>query len=234
MTASAAAPVSRRFDAVLFDFHQTLTRVPDKTVWVSNARKRISREANADEDSHHALFLADLWRHAQKIDPRGLRDLSSKEHRNVAVRTMTELGGIDQALAAALYDDLPDATEAVDEALPVLQQLTTAGVLLGVVSNIGFDIRPILDRANLLDLLHVVVLSYEVGLVKPDPAIFKHAIESLGVSSRRTLMVGDSWHDDAGAAQLGTPTLILPPTLGSQHGLELTLNLVTPNASRTS
>ncbi len=228
------APIPRRFDAVLFDFHQTLTRVPDKSIWMSNARQRITDGPNRVEDPHQALFLADLWRHAQKIDPDGLRDLSSKDHRRVAVRTMTELGGFEPELATALYDELPHAIQPFDEALTVLQQLTKEGVLLGVVSNIGFDVRPILDRANILNLLQVVVLSYEVGLIKPDPAIFQHALESLDVSAQRTLMVGDSWNDDGGAAQLGISTLILPPTPGPRHGLESILHLVIPNVSHSS
>lgn len=159
------------------------------------------------------------------MDPDGRRDFSSSKHRAVAVRTMTELGGIDAELAAALYEELPGAIEPFDEASSVLQQLSNDGVLLGVVSNIGFDIRPVLAAAGILNLLSAVVLSYEVGLVKPDPAIFSCAIESLGVSPHRTLMVGDSWHDDAGGAQLGIPSLILPPTLGSRHGLEMVLQL---------
>lgn len=147
------------------------------------------------------------------------------EHRAVAVKTMTELGGIDDKLAAALYEELPGAIEPFEEAPSVLQQLRDDGVLLGVVSNIGFDIRPVLVAAGILHLLSTVVLSYEVGFVKPDPAIFDYAIDSFGVSPRRTLMVGDNWQDDAGGAQLGIPTLILPPTTGSRHRLEMVLQL---------
>lgn len=218
-------PILTRFDAVLFDFHQTLTRVPDPTAWLSSARRRINQEANPVADSKFASFLTDLWGHARTVDPDGRRDFSSTEHRAVAVRTMTELGGIDDEFAAALYEELPGAIEPFEEASSVLQQLRDDGVLLGVVSNIGFDIRPVLAAAGILDLFNVVVLSYEVGIVKPDPAIFGYAIESLGVSPHRTLMVGDSWHDDTGGAQLGIPTLILPPATGSRHGLEMVLQL---------
>lgn len=218
-------PMPLRFEAVLFDFHQTLTRVQDTTGWVYAARTRLAQEPDPVADSKFSLFLSDLWGHARTLDPDGRRDFSSSEHRTVAVRTMMELGGIDGELAAALYEELPGAIKPFDEVSSVLQQLRDDDVLLGVVSNIGFDIRPILAAAGILNLFSAVVLSYEVSLVKPDPAIFSYAIESLGVSPHRTLMVGDSWHDDAGGAQLGIPTLILPPTTGSRHGLEVVLRL---------
>jgi beta-phosphoglucomutase-like phosphatase (HAD superfamily) len=71
-----------------------------------------------------------------------------------------------------------------------------------------------------------VVLSYEVGVVKPDPEIFRRATNLLGLSAEQTLMVGDSWRDDAGAAAIGIRTLILPRTIGPVHGLASVLRLV--------
>jgi FMN phosphatase YigB (HAD superfamily) len=41
-----------------------------------------------------------------------------------------------------------------------------------------------------------VVVSGEVGIGKPDPAVFAYAIDRLGASPRDTVMVGDSWERD--------------------------------------
>jgi hypothetical protein len=41
-------------------------------------------------------------------------------------------------------------------------------------------------------------------------------------------MVGDSAHDDAGAALIGIRTLILPRTSGTRQGLDIVLRLVGP------
>ena len=75
-------------------------------------------------------------------------------------------------------------------------------------------------------LLDGVVLSYEVGLVKPDPAIYARALELLGVAGSRTLMVGDSPRDDVGGVPLQIRTLILPRTDGPVHGLGTVLRMV--------
>ena len=69
-------------------------------------------------------------------------------------------------------------------------------------------------------LFDAVILSFEVGAVKPDRSIFQRALDALGVPAARALMVGDNAVDDAGAARLGIRTLLLPRTQGVAHGLD--------------
>ena len=71
-----------------------------------------------------------------------------------------------------------------------------------------------------------IVLSYEVGCVKPQRRIFEIALERLGLPASQVLMVGDNAHDDGGATHLGMRTLILPRTAGPVHGLAAVSALV--------
>ena len=80
-------------------------------------------------------------------------------------------------------------------------------------------IRTVLDREGVTPLVDAVVLSYEVGCVKPDHRIFQAALDTLGLDAASVLMVGDNAHDDGGGASLGLRTLILPRTTGPVHGL---------------
>jgi FMN phosphatase YigB (HAD superfamily) len=94
-----------------------------------------------------------------------------------------------------------------------------------VVSNIGFDIRPLLDAWQLHELCDAVVLSYEIGCVKPDSKIFLRACGQLGVEPERTLMVGDT-AADAGAVSAGCAALIVPAAPpGRSNGLQRALAL---------
>jgi FMN phosphatase YigB (HAD superfamily) len=68
---------------------------------------------------------------------------------------------------------MPDRWVTFDDTLPVLRELESRGVRIVVLSNIGINIRDHLDRVGMSDLLDGVVLSCEVGLVKPDPAILR-------------------------------------------------------------
>ncbi len=64
-----------------------------------------------------------------------------------------------------------------------------------------------LEQLGVAERLDVAVFSSEVGRRKPDPAIFEHALEALGVAPGSTLFVGDTLATDiAGAAALGMHT----------------------------
>lgn len=219
-------------NGVIFDFHATLVDGGDPDRWVQAAFRHLAdagratpqpSDAELDELCEH---LNQIWQHAHTIDPSSERDLSQARHQDVFARTVALLPGITSDLVDALYAVMRDQWTAFDDTLPVLRELKSRGVKIVVLSNIGMDIRNCLDRAGVSDLLDGVVLSYEVGLVKPDPAIFMHALKLLDITGGQTLMVGDSPRDDVGGAALGIRTLILPRTQGTVHGLSAVLRLV--------
>ncbi|GIE28316.1 hydrolase [Actinoplanes italicus] len=219
-------------NGVVFDFHSTLVDGGDPARWIRDALRRLDDAGVTVPGLSDATFtslrehLNHIWTHAHGIDPASERDLDPARHRDVFARSVALLPGIDPALTDALYAVMRDQWEAYDDTLPVLRELKSRGVKIVVLSNIGMDIRDCLDRAGVGDLLDGVVLSYEVGLTKPDPAIFQHVIKLLDLPGSQVLMVGDSPRDDVGGAALGIRTLILPRTQGPVHGLSAVLRLV--------
>ncbi|WP_204014322.1 HAD family hydrolase [Virgisporangium aurantiacum] len=219
-------------NGVIFDFHATLVDRGDPDRWIAAAFRHLADVGSATPELSDTEFgalcthLDHLWQHAHSIDPTSERDLSQARHQDVFARTVAMIPGIKPDLIAALYTVLPDQWVTFDDTLPVLRELRSRGVRVVVLSNIGIDIRNYLDRVGVGELLDGVVLSYEVGLVKPDPAIFAHALELLDVPGSQTLMVGDSPRDDVGGVSLNIRTLILPPMQGPVHGLDAVLRLV--------
>ena len=59
------------------------------------------------------------------------------------------------------------------------------GVRMAVVSNIGWDLRPVFRAHGLDPLVDAYVLSYEHGVQKPDPRLFRAACDALGVDPAR-------------------------------------------------
>jgi HAD superfamily hydrolase (TIGR01493 family) len=212
------------FEAVIFDFHSTLVDGGDAGEWIGAALTRLGRPP-LPPAGHEALrtYLDQIWQHAHVVDPKSDRDLSPALHRDVFERTMAPF---DADLTAALYATMTEQWRAFDDAAPTLRALRDLGLRIAVLSNVGIDIRGCLDRNALSPLVDEVVLSYEAGVVKPDPAIFALTLERLGVSGDRTLMVGDNARDDVGGAALGIRTLILPRTRGPVHGLEAVTRLI--------
>jgi HAD superfamily hydrolase (TIGR01509 family) len=223
--------VSAPIHAVVFDLHQTLVDGGDTRRWLDLAWSRLERPGPVElrdgvPVADLAAWLDDLWQHASGIDPQAQRDLDAATHRQVFEDTVASAPGVDPELTTALYATLPDALTAYEDAPAVLETLRANGIRAAVLSNIGFDARPLLERAGLLALLDSVVLSFEVGVKKPDPAIFRLTLDRLEVGPESALMVGDSWRDDGGAAALGVRTLVLPRTWGPVHGLDAVARLV--------
>jgi HAD superfamily hydrolase (TIGR01509 family) len=224
----SAAPIR----GVVFDFHHTLAHAGDPAVWLQQAWADLGREGDAASalgPSDHAdavAFLDRIWEHARDADPHSERDLDSRRHREVFDRTIARAPGIDLELADALYSIMHRQWDVYADVLPVLTALREKGVRVAMLSNVGVDLTPTLERTGVGALIDGAVMSYAVGVVKPDPGIFERALEILDLPASDVLMVGDAWRDDGGAAALGVRTLILPRTDDASHGLELVVRLV--------
>lgn len=88
----------------------------------------------------------------------------------------------------------------IDGVAAALDTLRDAGVPIGVVSNADGRVATALERAGLADRFDVIVDSTVVGVHKPDPAIFDHALGPLGLEPERTWYIGDTLAYDAAAA----------------------------------
>ena len=95
------------------------------------------------------------------------------------------------------------------------------------MSNVGFDLPAVFAGHALSSYVSAFVMSTEVGVMKPGPAMFEAACSALGVAAGDALMVGDNFRADGGAVELGVRTLLLPYTdPGVVHGLDAVLRLV--------
>jgi HAD superfamily hydrolase (TIGR01509 family) len=225
-------------DAVLFDFHGTIAQVEDPVEWVLAA----AEECGTVLDPLLATSLADRLVTAGRAggprpsripvhlaDVYADRDLTAHAHR-ATYQGLAETIAPD--LAEALYGRLlrAEGWRAYADTVPTLQALYAAGVPVAVLSNIGFDIRPLCAELGFAQYVSAWVLSCEVGTCKPDPAIFRHACRALGADPERTLMVGDTMAD-AGAVQAGCRVFVLPAAApGAVNGLAAVLSLVLPRS----
>ena len=93
----------------------------------------------------------------------------------------------------------------------LLDTLRARGLKLGLVSNVfdpGWLLRRDLEEMGLDHRLDAAVFSSEVGKRKPHPAIFRAALEQLGVEPERSLFVGDRRDADIrGAKEVGLTTV---------------------------
>jgi putative hydrolase of the HAD superfamily len=105
---------------------------------------------------------------------------------------------IGENLANAALDELrtrfgkADAWRVFDDVPPALAALRNLGARLAVVSNWDSRLPDVLKVLELDAWFETVVVSHFEGVEKPDPELFRRALERLGADPGRTIHVGDS------------------------------------------
>jgi putative hydrolase of the HAD superfamily len=91
---------------------------------------------------------------------------------------------------AARYWNYPPAALFAD-VIPTMEALRDAGYRLGVIANQPSQVRAALARDGLVPFFDTMGVSDDLGLHKPDPALFARTLEIAGVAGVRAAMVGD-------------------------------------------
>lgn len=211
-------------EAVLFDFSGTLFRLEEDRSWFAGMELDLGEDDARAVDGH---VQAEVMRRltaptgrSVAMTPEALhawtnRDLEPNLHREAYLHVLSE-SGLARHHAESLYARVIDPASWMPypDTSRVLAGLHRSGVRTAVVSNIAFDVRPAFANVGDVDEF---VLSFEVGAVKPDPAIFATALDRLGVPAERALMVGDSDEADGGARALGCAFALVDPLPTSQR-----------------
>jgi len=97
-----------------------------------------------------------------------------------------------------------------EDVVPALDRLRDAGLALGVVSNFEEWLEQLLEELGVAGYFGVRVISGAEGMEKPDPRIFRLAMDRAGVRPEESVYVGDNPEFDVGpAAAVGMlPVLI--------------------------
>jgi putative hydrolase of the HAD superfamily len=143
--------------------------------------------------------------------------------------TLTIAGSIARTLRAcgiepepSLVDDLVskdaellrEQVRVFGDSVPFLTGLRAGGVRIALVSNCGDTTRQLLDYLGLIPLADAVVLSCEIGAMKPSPEIYHTALDDLGVAAADAVMIDDQPSFCAGAEAVGVRAIqILRPEL---------------------
>jgi putative hydrolase of the HAD superfamily len=84
-----------------------------------------------------------------------------------------------------------EAWDVFDDVVPTLETLREAGARMGVVSNWDSRLPAVLERLGLAHFFDTVIVSGVEGVEKPDPRIFRRAVEALDADPKTTAHVGD-------------------------------------------
>ncbi len=88
-----------------------------------------------------------------------------------------------------------------DDVLPGLERLRDAGFRVAAISNMPMTGEEMCDQIGLTGRVEFAVTSGDVGAEKPDPRVFRAALERASVAANEAVMVGDSIGSDLRAAE---------------------------------
>lgn len=100
--------------------------------------------------------------------------------------------GTSKIIAKRCYNDVLGVVQSVRSVLTALKK----NYRLGVVSNFYGNLEASIKGLNILEFFDILVDSTEIDIRKPDPGIFRYALDKLNISAENTVVVGDSYSRD--------------------------------------
>lgn len=194
MRASGGAAIDR---AVLFDFGGTLDA--NAVSWKRRFFGLFSEEGvtAAPDAFDRCFYTADDALVAALSPASSLRETVERLTAGVADRLAWR---DDAAIARVAGRFLAEARESLRESAALLSRLAPR-YRLGVVSNFYGNLHTVCEETGLARHLGVVVDSTRAGVLKPDPRIFRLALDALGVSDTLATFIGDSFDRDMQGAR---------------------------------
>jgi epoxide hydrolase-like predicted phosphatase len=196
--------------AIIFDVGGVLIRTHN---WAGREKwaARLGMDARDFEDF---VFSGESGRKAQ------LGQISSVEH----WAWLADHFGLDQTGIAELRRDFFSGDRLDESLVAYIRRLRRAGYRTGLLSNAGNEARHLLSGDYpIIDDFDGVVISAEVGVMKPDPKIYRLAAENVGVDVTEALFVDDVMENVEGARAVGMQAVhFTDPELARQQLSELT------------
>ena len=183
--------------AVIFDLYETLI-----TEW--GHEKLTKRQTAAMLGIPYEAFAAEteLLHEAQYRGQipyeESLRSVCRKIGADVSEEAFRRVTEKRRATKAACFASVHEGI------VPMLTELRARGLRTAILSNCSAEEVAALGSSVLTPLFDAVIFSYETGLCKPDPAIYRLAAARLGVSPAECLFIGDGGSCELyGAAEAG-------------------------------
>jgi putative hydrolase of the HAD superfamily len=194
-------------DDTLFDHHRSAGAA------LARVHERFAGSVAFEQfEAHHIRYLEEM--HIEVLAGRIDLDEARRERfRRVFAALGLEMSDEQVAGAASAYrSGYLAERRAMDGAAALLAALAPR-VRIGIVSNnLLEEQRDKLEFCALTPYVDALVVSGDVGISKPEPGIFRIALERLGVSGDEAVMVGDSWAADiVGARRAGIRAIWFNP-----------------------
>lgn len=206
----------RAIDAITLDFYGTLVHPCNGRGRGSNLLDYLRAQGIEPAEWDHRILYDLFDRHDTDYSPDMPEEQRRAYVRHLVMRAFECLGLADAEGLAGIHAQTvwqilgPDAFCLFPETQAVLAALRAAGYPIALLSNWQRGLGHFCTELGLADAFDHVLASAELGVAKPDAAIFTEACDRLGAAPARVLHVGDTRLDDyEGGREAGLQTILL-------------------------
>lgn len=195
---------------LFFDAGNTLVYV--NLGFVSEALARRGMSASPE-----TLWAAEHRVRIQLDDPAVVKATTDIGRWTMYFEKILALAGAEAVAADVLaemraYHSKSNLWEVVPEEVRTSLEALRGRYRMSVISNANGTVRAKLERVGLAGYFEAILDSHEEGVEKPDPRIFRRAMERTGAAPGGSLYVGDMYHIDVvGAREAGMDAVLLDP-----------------------
>lgn len=175
---------------IVFDYGEVLSQSPSE-----RDRAALIEVAGADADD----FWPSYWAHRDELD-HGTLSIPAYWHRVAADLGLAFGPSQVQQLWAA---DFRSWISVEPGSIEILHELSAGGTRLALLSNAGYDFGDPFRRSPFGRYFERVFVSAELGLLKPDPEIYRHVARELGIDPSEMVFVDNKKVNVEGAESIG-------------------------------
>jgi len=175
-----------KYRAVIFDLFGTLVKTWS-TRQCNKVLYQIAKICGAPQETFQTLWI-------QGFDMFNSREYAVQERQAALVCQQLGISVTEAQVksAAELWSAFALASMTPRlEALETLKALKSRGSKIGLISDCSSEVPAVWEKTSLAPMIDVTVFSCTAGIRKPDPRIYRMAMERLGVEPESCLYVGD-------------------------------------------
>lgn len=182
-----------KIQAVIFDMYETLVTQFRSPLYYGT---QIARDLGLDpEDFLPGWRATEAYRATGKLTFEAAMELLMKKHGVYSAQKHRQVVEKRTAIQEDCFHHLHP------EILPMLADLKGQGIKIGLITNCFSEEAKLIRESELFPYFDAPCLSFELGVRKPDPAIYHACLEKLGVPAGNCLYVGDGGSRELEAAK---------------------------------
>lgn len=169
--------------AVIFDMFETLITHYESPVYMA---KQIASDIGIAEQK-----FREIWNPTDDARTLGKRHLEDVIEEILRVNNCYSRELLEKVIAKRRLSKVECFEHMHPEILPLFEALKEKGIKIGLITNCYTEEKDVIEKSILFDYFDATCMSCELGVKKPDVAIFKKCMNDLDVVAEECIYVGD-------------------------------------------